>query len=64
MTVLITGGKGFIGSTIARQLVEQGERPFCLDVRGTPGRLADVVEQVEAAADLLEGIFGDDGLLG
>jgi len=47
MTVLITGGKGFIGSTIARQLVEQSERPLCLDVRGTPGRLADVVEQVE-----------------
>ena len=47
MTVLITGGKGFIGSTIARQLVEQGERPLCLDIRGTPGRLADIIERVE-----------------
>ncbi len=47
MTVLITGGKGFIGSTIARQLVEQGERPICLDIRGTPGRLTDIIERIE-----------------
>src|SRR5688572_23841015 len=30
MTVLLTGGNGFIGSVVARQLVDEGRRVRCL----------------------------------
>lgn len=56
MTTLVTGATGFIGSHVARQLIERGERVRLL-VR-TPGKLADVgidAGAVEVAVgDLLE----------
>ncbi|MGN5478719.1 NAD-dependent epimerase/dehydratase family protein [Cupriavidus basilensis] len=46
MSTLVTGGKGFIGARLVRRLVEQGERVICLDLKGRPGRLADIAERI------------------
>lgn len=46
MTTLVTGGKGFIGARVARRLVEAGESVVCLDLRGSPGRLADIADKI------------------
>ena len=40
--VLITGGAGFIGSSLARSLLEQGARVICLDVDPTFERLSEL----------------------
>lgn len=49
MSILVTGGTGFVGSAVARALVARGERPRCLARRGSDRRnLADLeVEIVE-----------------
>lgn len=38
MSVLVTGGTGFVGSAVVRALVAQGERPRCLVRRGSDWR--------------------------
>ena len=47
--VLVTGGGGFIGSNLARRLLEQGDEVRVLDNFSTGNRknLADVVEELE-----------------
>jgi UDP-glucose 4-epimerase len=47
--VLVTGGGGFIGSNLARRLLEQGDAVRVLDNFSTGNRrnLADVVEEIE-----------------
>jgi nucleoside-diphosphate-sugar epimerase len=47
--VLITGGGGFIGSNLARRLLEQGDEVRVLDNFSTGNRrnLADVVDEIE-----------------
>ena len=47
--VLVTGGGGFIGSNLARRLLEQGDAVRVLDNFSTGNRrnLADVVEELE-----------------
>src|SRR5579885_2192660 len=48
MTILITGGTGFIGAEVVRMLLAQGEqRPVVFHVSGNRQRLADVADQVE-----------------
>src|SRR5579883_771454 len=48
MTILITGGSGFIGAEVVRMLLAQGEqRPVVFHVSGNRQRLADVADQVE-----------------
>lgn len=42
-TVLVTGGKGFIGARVVRRLVECGYRVVCFDLRATPGRLGEAL---------------------
>ena len=42
MTTLITGGTGFIGSYLAKQLIEKGEEPVLLDI-APPGIMIDSV---------------------
>lgn len=49
MTTLVTGGKGFIGARLVRRLVETGELVVCLDLKGTPGRLADIADRITFA---------------
>ena len=41
MTTLITGGAGFIGSFVARLLIEAGERPVLLDIAPVVGPLTE-----------------------
>jgi len=42
MTILITGGTGFLGSNLARMLIDDGERPVLFDVAPVQGMLRDM----------------------
>lgn len=57
MSVLITGGAGFIGSTIASALIDAGEEPIILDNLETGRR------EFTAGRTFYEGDIGDVGLL-
>lgn len=46
MTVLVTGGKGFIGAAVVRRLLAYGQEVVVLEPRPTPGRLAEVADRV------------------
>jgi nucleoside-diphosphate-sugar epimerase len=45
--ILITGGTGFIGSHLARQLVEERHSVVLMDLRPNPHRISDLTEKVE-----------------
>ncbi len=48
MSVMITGGTGFIGAEIARLLLEKGEkRPVVFDINPSPQRLGNFANRVE-----------------
>jgi nucleoside-diphosphate-sugar epimerase len=47
MSILVTGGKGLIGSRIIKKLVDRDERVVCLDLKTTPGRLGDTAKKIE-----------------
>lgn len=51
MSVLITGGAGFVGLAVARQLLAEGETAITVFSRNpSPGRLGDLADQVTAVA--------------
>jgi nucleoside-diphosphate-sugar epimerase len=55
--ILITGGRGFLGAWIARQLIDEGE-PFVLfDLEPDDGVLRQVLEPEEVAS--LQCVYGD-----
>lgn len=55
MTILITGGTGFVGSGLARKLVERGEKDIVLfDIAPRFDRVADIEDKVKIVrGDLL-----------
>jgi UDP-glucose 4-epimerase len=59
MTVLVTGGAGYIGSHMVLELLDAGERVVVLDDLSTGFRWA-----VAPQATLIEGDFGDAALVG
>jgi UDP-glucose 4-epimerase len=59
MTILVTGGAGYIGSHMAHALCDRGEQVVVLDDLSTGFRAA-----VPAAARLVEGSTGDEELVG
>ena len=48
-TVLVTGGAGFIGCNIVRELIRRGNKPRVIDnfFSGKRENLADVMDQIE-----------------
>jgi len=61
MSILVTGGKGLIGSRIIKKLVGRGEEVVCLELKTTPGRLGEIANQVKMiAGDItdLENLLG------
>jgi len=46
MAVLITGGTGFIGSELARLLIDRGEDVVLFDVNPNPNRVMDILKKV------------------
>ncbi|BCH29795.1 nucleoside-diphosphate sugar epimerase [Mesorhizobium sp. L-8-10] len=50
MAVLVTGGKGFIGARVVRELVRRGHAVTAFDLRGTPGRLAPLRDKISFEA--------------
>ncbi len=58
MTVLVTGGAGYIGSHMLLELLEAGEKVVVLDNLSTGRRSA-----VPAAAELVVGDFGEEALV-
>ncbi len=49
MSVLITGGTGFIGGRVARALLAKGQRVVCLDCAPDAGRFADLGDEPRPA---------------
>lgn len=47
MTVLITGGTGFLGSNLARMLIDEGERPVLFDIAPVQGMLKDMASEFD-----------------
>ena len=58
MTILVTGGAGYIGSHMVLELIDAGERVVVLDNLSTGFRWA-----VPTGAKLIEGDIGDDRLV-
>jgi nucleoside-diphosphate-sugar epimerase len=44
LSVLVTGGHGFVGSWVTRQIAEQGEEVLVYDAVGSPDRILDPVQ--------------------
>lgn len=57
MKTLVTGGAGFIGSTICSALIDAGHHPVILDCLDTGRR------EFTAGRDFYEGDIGDEALL-
>jgi nucleoside-diphosphate-sugar epimerase len=58
---LVIGAKGFVGASLVRALLGRGHEVTALDLRGSPGRLADVADEIEWAVgdgSSEEAIFG------
>ena len=68
MTILITGGTGFLGSYFTRYAVEQGADVVLLDRYADRGRIVDVLDKVTliegdvADADQVSKIIADHGV--
>jgi UDP-glucose 4-epimerase len=58
MTALVTGGAGYIGSHMALELIDAGERVVVLDNLST-----GIARAVPKAAELVEGDVGDEALV-
>jgi nucleoside-diphosphate-sugar epimerase len=59
LTILITGGTGFLGAYFARYAIKKGERVVIIDRYADRGRIADILAQVT----LIEGDVSDSELL-
>src|SRR5512144_1335146 len=64
MRALITGGTGFIGSQLARRLLEGGHSVRLLSLIQTPAERANAEDLVSRGAELLQGAVAERSLHG
>ena len=62
-TVLVTGGCGFIGTWVVRELLQRGLGVVVLDVGGRPARWGQVIGAGSEQVRLIQGSLLDRGLL-
>jgi dihydroflavonol-4-reductase len=55
MSVLVTGGTGFVGAAVVRALIARGERPRCLVRRGSDRRNLEGLDVELVEGDLAQG---------
>ena len=48
MSIMVTGGAGFIGNRIVRKLVERGEEVVCFDMASPGGKLVPYLDRIQA----------------
>ncbi len=62
-TILVTGGCGFIGTWVVRELLERGLRVVVLDAGERPKRWERVIGPASEAVPLVRGTLADRGLV-
>lgn len=62
-TVLVTGGCGFIGTWVLKELLDRGLRPVAFDTRANPQRWQRILGRQAADATFVEGSLLDRPLL-
>src|SRR5258708_37419286 len=50
MRTLVVGAKGFVGAALVRSVLRRGHEVTAVELRDTPGRLADVANEIEWVA--------------
>ena len=64
MRVLITGGYGFIGAWIIRNLLARGDRVWVFDLKEDPRRLRQILPEAEVRkVEFVQGDFRDEAVL-
>ena len=63
MVTLVTGGTGFVGANIVKDLASNGHQVLSLDINGPDKLLNDFLGQAANNITCFQGDIGDAGML-